>query len=537
MQERNMPIGIQDFPSMIEGNYVYVDKTQFIPRLEKLGRAYFLTRPRRFGKSLFLSTLQAYFEGRKELFKGLAIEKIKAERGEEWQSYPVLKLDLNAGDYRTSKELYDILNSQIKNWYIKFGLEKKFEKPHLNFAYIIQSLYEKFNKRVVILIDEYDKPLIATLENEELQEQYRATLKAFYSVIKSLNGYIHLSFLTGVTKFSKVSIFSDLNNLDDISFDREYSAICGITEEELISNFAEEVKALASEYNKTYEEMLEILRAKYDGYRFSKNEERIYNPFSLFNVFDKNELGDYWFETGTPTFMVRLLEQRAFKISDLEGNIRLSVRSMDVYRIDYENLAPLLFQSGYLTIKDYDREFDMYVLGYPNDEVRYAFLDRLMQVYTSARQDSSGEFMIDKFLSSMREGDIDQVLTLTKALMASIPYDSLPEDKLFLREQNYQVAIYLIFCLMGQYVRTEVHSSVGRSDVEVETKDAIYLFEFKVGGKPLEAIEQIKEMGYAEKHRASKKSIFLVGATISKNKRTLGKWIIEKVTLANQKAT
>ena len=530
MQEvRNMPIGIQDFPSMIEGNYVYVDKTHFIPSLEKLGRAYFLARPRRFGKSLFISTLQTYFEGRKELFKGLAIERIKAEKSEEWQKYPVLKLDLNAGNYKDSQELRLVLNAHIKDWCKQFGLVQQFDIAHLDFAYIIKSLYEKFNQKVVILIDEYDKPLITTLGNEELQEQHRATLKAFYSVIKSLNGCIHLSFLTGVTKFSKVSIFSDLNNLDDISFDVRYSSICGITEEELKSNFSNEVQALANEYNKTQEEMLDILRAKYDGYRFSEKEERIYNPFSLFNVFDKNKLGDYWFSSGTPSFMVHLFEQKVFDIPDLEGNIEITQRAIDEYRMDYSDLAPLLFQSGYLTIKDYDKELDMYVLGYPNDEVKYAFLECLMKVYTSARRDYSGRFMISEFLSSMKCGDIERVLNLTKALMASIPYDSLPEDKLFLREHNYQTAIYLIFLLMGQYVRTEVHSSVGRSDVEVETADSIYIFEFKVGGKPQDAIAQIKESGYADKHKASNKNIFLIGASISRNKRTLGKWIVEKL--------
>ena len=534
MQEiRHMPIGIQSFTSMIEGNYVYVDKTHFIPKLEVLGRAYFLTRPRRFGKSLFVSTLQAYFEGRKELFKGLAIEKFKAENGSEWQSYPVLKLDLNAKEYTEKEHLKAILNNHIKIWEHKYKVKVDCIEPPSAFANIIQFLHEKFNKRVVILIDEYDKPLIATLENQVLQEQYRATLKAFYSVIKSLNGCIHLSFLTGVTKFSKVSIFSDLNNLYDISFDKEYSSLCGITEEELLSNFAEEVQALASEYNQKYDEMLDVLRARYDGYRFSKKEERIYNPFSLFNVFAKKELGDYWFATGTPTFLVRLLEQRYFDIQDLEGNIQITADDINEYRIGQENLIPLLFQTGYLTVKDYREEglsyVGRYTLGYPNDEVKYAMVKRLMKIYIDATTSFNTDFKVDKFESAMRKGDIDRVLTLIKALMASIPYDSLPEDKQFLREQNYQTTIYLIFRLMGEYVRTEVHSSVGRSDVEVETADSIYIFEFKVGGKPIDALNQIKEMGYAEKHIASNKNIFLIGATISRNKRTLGKWVVEKI--------
>ena len=524
---RNMPVGIQSFDAMRRGSYVYVDKTHFIPSLEVLGRAYFLSRPRRFGKSLFISTLQAYFEGRRELFEGLAIEKHKAERGEDWQTHPVLKLDLNAKEYTEKEHLKTILNDHIRIWKHEYKVETDCKDPDSAFAHIIQLLYKKFNQRVVILVDEYDKPLIATLENRELQEQYRSMLKAFYGVIKSLGDYIYLSFLTGVTKFSKVSIFSDLNNLDDISFDEKYSSICGITEEELLSNFSPEVEAMASEYNKSYEDMLNVLRQKYDGYRFSKNEERIYNPFSLCIAFEKKELGDYWFESGTPTFMVQLLEQKVFEIPDLEGNIEVTLRNIDEYRIDHTNLVPLLFQAGYLTIKDYDRELDFYFLGFPNDEVKYAFVDRLMQVYTSACQDGSHPFMISKFVRKMRAGDIDGVLSLIQSLMASIPYDSLPADKVFLREYNYQTTIYLIFLLMGQYTRSEVHSSKGRSDVEVETSCAIYIFEFKVGGEPINAISQIKEAGYAEKHRASGKDIFLIGAVINQDMRTLNNWQIE----------
>ena len=360
MQEkRNMPIGIQSFEIIRTASYIYVDKSQFIPKLEIVGRAYFLTRPRRFGKSLFLSTLKAYFEGKKELFKSLAIEKYKEENGEEWQTYPVLKLDLNAKEYTKAEHLNTILNDHIRIWQAKYDVTTTCTDPDSAFADIIRLLYNKFNKKVVILIDEYDKPLIATMENLQLQEQYRSTLKAFYSVIKSLNSCIHLSFLTGITKFSKVSIFSDLNNLLDISFDDEYSSLCGITEEELKDNFLPEIEALSGKERKTFEEMLSLLRQKYDGYRFSKKEERIYNPFSVCNAFYFKELGDYWFESGTPTFMVKLLEQKSFSLSDLEGKIALKSGDMDVYRVSYESLVPLLFQAGYLTIKNYDKAFNV----------------------------------------------------------------------------------------------------------------------------------------------------------------------------------
>jgi len=526
---KHMPIGIQSFETIRNNPYVYVDKTQFIPKLELVGRAYFLARPRRFGKSLFISTLQAYFEGRKELFNGLAIEKYKMENNIEWQTYPVLKLDLNAGEYTIEEHLTAILKDHINKWKTTYDIQFEITYPHIAFARIIEALYKKLNQKVVILVDEYDKPLIATLENKELQNQYRSTLKAFYSVIKSLNDYIHFSFLTGVTKFSKVSIFSDLNNLDDISFDRKYSSICGITEEELQKNFSPQVQALADEYNKSYDDMLKDLRRKYDGYRFSENEERIYNPFSLCIAFDKNRLGDYWFESGTPTFMMQLMEQNDFELSDLESNIRVNAKSIDDYRMDYANIIPLLFQAGYLTIKNYDENDGAYILGYPNDEVKYAFVYSLMGVYTNGKTLIQGEFRIGLFIRAMKKGEIDRLLTLIKALLASIPYDSFSKKMFCLREHNYQTAIYLIFCLMGQYVKTEVHSSKGRSDIEVETASGIYIFEFKVGGTPFDAIAQIKNAGYAEKYIASRKSIFLIGAIINQEERTLDSWHIEQL--------
>lgn len=524
-----MPVGVQDFPSMIEGEYVYVDKTQFIWKMDRVNMTFFLTRPRRFGKSLYLSTLKAYFEGKKELFKGLAIERIKEENNSEWKTHPVLRLDLSSSEYAEEEHLEKILKLHIKMWEDIYEVKTNIEEANLAFSYILQLLHEKFKEKIVILIDEYDKPLIATLENEELQNSYRSTLKAFYSVIKSASSHIHLSFLTGVTKFSKVSVFSDLNNLFDISFDYEYSSICGITEKELKDHYSPEIELLANKYKKTQEEMLSILKKKYDGYRFSKNEVQLYNPFSLLTAFEKKELGDYWFETGTPSFMVRLLEQKAFKIPDLEGDIEVSLKAVDEYRMDYADLAPLLFQTGYLTVKTYNEEFDTYVLGFPNDEVRYAFLNRLMNVYIRTCDPLSAPFLINEFVNSIRKDDIDKVLTLIKALMASIPYDNFPENKQFLREHNYQTAIYLIFHLMGQYVRTEIHSSQGRSDIEVETVGSIYIFEFKVGAKPDVALAQIKTAGYAEKYEVTKKNIFLVGVSISRNKHTIGKWLVEKL--------
>ena len=525
---RYAPVGIQSFSSVIEGNYVYVDKSQFIAEIEQPGMAYFLTRPRRFGKSLFISMLQAYFEGRRELFKGLAIERIKAERGEEWQARPVLKMDLNVGEYITAEDLKSVLNAHIEGWCDQFGIEKKFDSPSLDFAYIIKFLYNKFGQKVVFLVDEYDKPLIATLEDLELNDYYRKVLKAFYSVIKSSNDYIHLSFLTGITKFSKVSIFSDLNNLYDLSFDRAYSSICGITQEELEANFLPNIGEMARDYNVPCEKMIAMLKKKYDGYHFNEDLVDIYNPYSLCYAFRSKKLGDYWFESGTPTFMVKMLENHDFNIPDLEGGVALRTDDLDIYRMNYEVLTPFLFQSGYLTIKKYDANLNRYILSFPNDEVKYAFVARLLKIYTRMLKNLRSDFSIEHFLSCMESGDIDGVLTLMKALIASIPYDSLSEEELSLREHNYQTAIYLIFTLLNQYVRSEVHSAKGRSDIEVETASAIYIFEFKMEGVAEDAIEQIKTALYSQPHMASGKDIFLIGAVIDKKERTLGEWKIEK---------
>ena len=525
---RIVPLGIQSFSVIRKCNYVYVDKSHFIEKLDLEGFSYFLNRPRRFGKSLFVSMLESYYKCEKEYFKGLAIERIKAEKGDEWRSYPVLKLDLNAGDYTTADELKNMLNAQLDVWCSQFEIERKFGIPHLDFAYIIPLLYKKFGQKVVFLVDEYDKPLIATMENPELNDVYRSMLKAFFGVIKSLNSYIHISFLTGITKFSKVSIFSDLNNLNDISFDKKYSTICGITQEELEENFNSNIEELAAEYNISHDEMVGMLKTKYDGYHFSEDLINVYNPYSLCAAFQGKKLRNYWFISGTPSFMIRMLERHDINIPDLEGGVELNADDMDSYRVDYDNLPPFLFQSGYLTIKEYDIRYNRYVLGFPNDEVKYAFLERLMNVYTSSSGKMKGNFAITRFSENIEKGNIDEVLSMIKALLASIPYDSFSEEKVELREHNYQTAIYLVFTLLGQYVRSEVHSAKGRSDVEVETADGIYIFEFKVSGTVDEAIEQIKSAGYAEKYGASSKSIFLIGVAIDGDERTIKEWKVEK---------
>ena len=528
---RKIPIGVQSFEVMRNDKFLYVDKTSFLFKLAHSNRVYFLSRPRRFGKSLFLSTLKNYFLGQKELFKGLYIEKAEEKRAEiekteAWVEYPVLYMDFNTKYYKDKEALLTIINLHLDDWEKLYNLSKTSGDIEDRFKAVILALYEKTGKQVVILVDEYDKPLLQTMGvNEALNEEYRNTLKAFYSVIKTCDQYIRFAFLTGVTKFSKVSVFSDLNNLQDISMITEYSDICGITDEELKLNFEPEIKTLGERKKKNFAETLLELKKKYDGYVFAKEGVSVYNPFSVLSAFSAKDLGNYWFSTGTPTFLVNYLKDAYYNIPDLDGNVELNEAGIELYRADAKNPLPILFQSGYLTIKEYIEEVNMYRLGFPNDEVRYGFLENLVPAYSSLRPDETG-VSIWKFVEDIRAGNVDEFMERMQAIIAGVPYDNLPKDKLKLREQNYQTAVYLIFKLMGQFVQTEIHCAKGRADCIVHTKDSIYIFEFKLmsAGSADDAIAQIKEKGYASQFKAESKRIILIGSSFDEEERTIGEW-------------
>lgn len=370
---RKLPIGIQTFSDIRTQGYLYVDKTELMWQIANIGKPYFLSRPRRFGKSLLLSTFEAYFEGKKELFEGLAIEKLE----EKWEKHPVLHMDLNARKYECADDLIAMLNQYLEIWESTYGNEKQARAPEERFAYIIQRAYEKTGKGVVVLIDEYDKPLLQSLHNKELMEAYRVILKAFYGVLKSKDSCLRFAFLTGVTKFSQVSVFSDLNQLNDISMSKNYATICGITKQELLDHFTPELEALAEENDLSFEETVEMMTRQYDGYHFHQKGEGVYNPFSVLNAFDKMEFGNYWFQTGTPTFLVELLKKSDYDLRTLMDGVEASANTFSEYRVEEDNPIPLIYQSGYLTIKDFDKEFQIYTLGFPNDEVRYGFLNFL----------------------------------------------------------------------------------------------------------------------------------------------------------------
>ena len=531
---RKLPVGIQSFEKLRRDGYIYVDKTAFVWNLVQGSNPYFLSRPRRFGKSLFLSTLAAYFRGQKELFKGLYVEKAEEAQAVQdgraaWQEYPVFYLDFNTGQYELSDALDESLRYFLTIEEKKYNLQNNGLSHAKRFTSLIQAAYEKTGKQVVILVDEYDKPLLQTMGvNEELNEQYRNTLKAFYSVIKTCDQYIRFAFLTGVTKFSKVSIFSDLNNLNDISLLPKYAGICGISQSELETVFTLEIQSLAQANELTYDETLRQLKQNYDGYCFARGAENMYNPFSVLRVFDGQIFQSYWFSTGTPTFLVNYLKEAHYFIPDLDGNVELTESGLQTYRAVAQDALPILFQAGYLTIKDYIRDLRLYRLGFPNDEVRYGFLENLLPAYSNVQFDQAGT-SVARFVQDIREGNVDSFMERMQAIIAGIPYDNFDKESLKLREQNYQTAVYLIFKLMGQFVQTEVHCSTGRADCIVYTTDTVYIFEFKLtgNGSAEDAINQIREKKYAAKYRAEGKKIVLIGSSFDEQTRTIKDWAVD----------
>ena len=531
---RKLPIGIQSFKDLREKNFLYVDKTAYLSRLVNNSKVYFLSRPRRFGKSLFLSTLAAYFLGQKELFKDLYIEQAEEEQAvreqrSAWLEYPVLYLDFNTGQYELSGALDETLSYFLDTEEPRYNLQKSGLSHAKRFTSLIKAAYQQTGKQVVILVDEYDKPLLQTMGvNEELNEHYRNTLKAFYSVIKTCDQYIRFAFLTGVTKFSKISIFSDLNNLRDISMEEDYAGICGITQTELEETFQPDIQTLATRQNMDYPQALTTLKQWYDGYLFHPAGEGMYNPFSVLSALAKKEISSYWFGTGTPTFLVNFLKEAHYYIPDLDGNVELNQTGLETYRAVAQDALPILFQAGYLTIKKYIKDLGLYQLGFPNDEVRYGFLENLLPAYSGLTLSQSGVW-IGRFVQDIRKGNVDEFMERLKSIISSIAYDNFTAENLKLREQNYQTAVYLVFKLMGQFAQTEVHCSTGRADCIVRTTDTVYIFEFKLSdnGSAEDALNQIKTQEYAEQYKADSKKIVLIGSSFDEQARTIKEWKTE----------
>jgi len=519
---RKLPIGIQNFEKLRAGNFVYVDKTQYVYQLAESHCPYFLGRPRRFGKSLFLSTLKAYFEGKKELFEGLQI----AELEKEWTKYPVFYLDFNVGLLINAKNVSERINVKLKDIERLWGQKTETEDLASRFEAVIRNAYEQTEKQVVVLIDEYDKPLINTMNDQTANEEIRTLLKSFYGVLKSADAYLRFVFLTGVTKFSKVSIFSDLNQLVDISLDSRYSGICGITQAELEENFVPEIAALAEATQKTYEETLFELQKLYNGYHFSENLIGVYNPFSLLNTFSAQKYRYYWFATGTPTFLVKHLAITGFEIPILENDVTIDANSLMDYKAENEDYIPLLYQTGYLTIKNYDSELNEYTLGFPNEEVKYGFLNELLPQFTPSFGVSSSKFSATGFIKLLRVGNIEGTMQMLQAYFATIEYDAIP--KVLQREKFYQFVFWQLFTLMGQFVQTEVKNNKGRADAVVKTADSIYVFEFKMdeNATAADALAQINSKDYAIPYAADHRKLVKIGVEFSQTEKGIKAWLI-----------
>lgn len=515
VMHRKLPIGIQTFEKLRMENYLYVDKTDLIWKIASTSTPYFLSRPRRFGKSLFLSTIEAYFEGKKELFEGLAIEKLETE----WKKHPVLHIDLNAEKYDSPQRLYDILSLQLTRWELQYGKGPDENTLSGRFSGIIRRASEQAGCGVVVLVDEYDKPLLQTFGNNELQEEYRKTLKAFYGVLKSADRYLRFVFLTGVTKFAQVSVFSDLNQLQDISMNYYYATVCGVTKEELRTTFAPEIEHFGEINHRSFEETVDVLTKNYDGYHFHPRGEGVFNPFSLLNAFSSMELGNYWFQTGTPTFLVEMLKETEYDLRTLLSGIEAPASAFSEYRVDSNNPIPLIYQSGYLTIKDYDERFRNYLLEFPNNEVRYGFIDFLVPFYTGIKNSDQG-FYIGKFVNELESGDFDGFLTRLQAFFADFPYELNAKT-----ERHYQVVFYLVFKLMGQFVQSEVKSAKGRADAVVKTPKYIYVFEFKLNGTAEEALEQIDDKGYLIPYATDGREVIKLGVEFSAEERNISRWL------------
>jgi hypothetical protein len=515
MSEKLYPIGIQNFESLRKDGYLYVDKTALIYQLAKRGRYYFLNRPRRFGKSLLISTLEAYFQGKRELFQGLAMEELE----KEWLQHPILHLDLNIEKYDSIESLGNILNNALTRWEKIYGDEPSEASFSLRFAGIIRRAHELTGQRVVILVDEYDKPMLQAINNEELQREFRNTLKPFYGALKTMDGDIKFALLTGVTKFGKVSVFSDLNNLNDISMDKQYVSLCGMTEEEIHRYFEDDLRRLATAQDMTYEETCTRLKEAYDGYHFRQNSEGIYNPFSVLNTFAKQEFGSYWFETGTPTYLVELLKQNHYKLEQMSHEETNSEALNSIYAD--ESPIPVIYQSGYLTIKDYDPRFENYILGFPNREVEEGFIKFLMPFYTNVNKVES-PFEIQQFTREIESGQPDAFLRRLQSFFADTPYELIRD-----LEVHYQNVLFIVFRLVGFYVKAEYHTSEGRVDLVLQTDRYIYVMEFKLEGSAEEALQQIEAKHYARPFEADSRQLFKIGINFDNNTRNIERWIVE----------
>ena len=524
------PIGIQTFSQVREDGYVYVDKTDLLYSLTHEGKIYFLSRPRRFGKSLLVSTLKAYFLGKKDLFKGLKIDSLETE----WKSYPVFHLDFSGQNFTEPDTLLKSIEEFVAEAEGTYGADTYAQTLGSRFRAVLKRAYEKTGARAVVLIDEYDKPLLDVMgldvkvrrpdstEEVSLEDYNRGLLKGFYSVFKAADESLKFVLLTGVTKFSQVSVFSGFNQPNDLSMDPKYDTLCGITEQEMVEYFAEPIGEMGRFYGQDFDGMVEMLRKQYNGYHFSDSMTGVYNPFSLLNAFSKQRMQDYWFQTGTPTYLIQLLDRYNENLDELAGRYYPASEFVD-YRADKEKPLPMIYQSGYLTIKGYKMRTNTFLLDFPNDEVKRGFTTLLANNYFKSKEDANSAVI--SFYDSLEDGDLESFRMQLTSFLASIPYSMRRQEDEREKERYFQYTFYLLLRLLSTYtVYTEKQQSGGRVDCVVETEKYVYIFEFKLDGTAVEALKQIEDKGYAKEYAADPRKLYKIGVSFSSETGTVGDW-------------
>ena len=506
MARKLYPIGIQTFERIRKEDKFYVDKTEYIYRMTHTdGTYFFLSRPRRFGKSLLVSTFQSYFEGKKELFEGLAIEKLE----KEWNEYPVLHFDLSKGKHMEKAQLEEYLGYLLEDYEQKYGIENHRNGNNNRFNDLIEVVCRKTGKQVVVLIDEYDAPLLDVAHEKEKLDELRNTMRNFYSPLKGNESMLRFVFLTGITKFSQLSIFSELNNITNVSMDEPYAGICGITKEELLTQMSDDIDVLAEHLELSREETIQELKDHYDGYHFTWPSPDVYNPYSLLNCFAKQKMDSFWFGSGTPTFLIEKMREFHVLPSQL-GKVRAKAASFDAATERMTSLTPLLYQSGYLTIKDYEKKIDVYTLDFPNKEIEVGLFDSLLPGYLGSEIDA-GRVVVADISTYINNGEMDEALQLLADFLETIPYCDNTHY-----EGHWQQTLYIMFALLTNYdILVEQHTAKGRIDITMETADTIYVMELKFNKSAEEALAQIEAKHYADAFKMSGKKVVKIGLNFS----------------------
>ena len=516
--QRLYPIGIQTFSEIREKNYLYIDKTEYVYRMTHFAKYVFLSRPRRFGKSLLTSTLHSYFSGRKDLFQGLAMERLE----KEWIEYPVLHFDMSMAKHVDQERLERLLDFMLSDYERTFGLDTTAGDANLRLTRLIKCAYEKTGKKVVVLIDEYDAPLLDVVHEKENLGVLRNIMRNFYSPLKACDPYLKYVFLTGITKFSQLSIFSELNNIKNISMDEPYAAICGITEDEMLTQMKEDMGMLAAKLNISPEEVLLKLKGNYDGYHFTYPSPDLYNPFSLLNAFADGKFGSYWFGSGTPTYLIKMLGKFGVHPSDI-GPKQAKASIFDAPTETMTNITPLLYQSGYITIKDYNKILDLYTLDIPNKEVRLGLMESLLPNYVG-NETPEATTMVAYLFYDIQNGDMDSALRRLQAFLSTVPYCDNTKY-----EGHYQQLFYVIFSLLNYYVDIEVRTPRGRVDVVLRTKTTLYVMELKLDKTAGEAMEQINLKNYPERFALCGLPVVKVAINFDSERCTIGEWKLQTI--------